>query len=73
MDDLDMAAEQERRDREAAIAWARRATQGCGPEIINGVPCCRECGEPIPPERLKAIPGVSLCRSCQEEREARMR
>ena len=40
-----------------------------GPEWINGEPCCRECGDPIPPKRLEALPGVGLCRSCQEERE----
>ena len=31
--------------------------------------CCRECGEPIPQKRLEALPGVGLCRACQEERE----
>ncbi|WP_300848332.1 TraR/DksA C4-type zinc finger protein, partial [uncultured Bilophila sp.] len=29
----------------------------------------RECGEPIPQKRLEALPGVGLCRACQEERE----
>ncbi len=28
---------------------------------------CIECGEPIPPERRAALPGVQLCISCQEE------
>ena len=40
-----------------------------GPEWIDGVPCCRECGEPIPAARLRAIPGVGLCKACQEKME----
>ena len=27
-----------------------------GPEWINGVACCRECGDPIPAKRLEALP-----------------
>ncbi|WP_022669294.1 DksA/TraR family C4-type zinc finger protein [Desulfospira joergensenii] len=30
---------------------------------------CRECGEPIPPARQKAVPGVQLCIDCQTELE----
>ena len=41
-----------------------------GPDWIDGVACCRECGEPIPQKRLEALPGVGLCRACQEERES---
>ena len=26
-------------------------------------------GDPIPAKRLEALPGVGLCRACQEERE----
>ncbi len=26
---------------------------------------CAECGEPIAPERQRAIPGVQLCLACQ--------
>lgn len=28
---------------------------------------CEECGEPIPPARRLAIPGVRLCIDCQQE------
>ncbi len=73
MDDLDLATEQERRDREEALARVHQGMLQCGPEIINGVACCRECGDPIPRKRLEAIPGVALCVSCQAEREARLR
>lgn len=30
---------------------------------------CEECGEPIPPARREALPGVRLCVSCQEEHD----
>ena len=49
---------------------ARAAMDQEGPEWIDGVACCRECGEPIPQKRLDALPGVGLCRACQEERES---
>src|SRR5262245_17501169 len=32
---------------------------------------CEECGEPIQPARLKAIPEVGTCLGCQELRERR--
>lgn len=32
--------------------------------------CCRICGEIIPPKRLAAVPGTSLCLECAEERDA---
>jgi phage/conjugal plasmid C-4 type zinc finger TraR family protein len=28
---------------------------------------CEECGEPIPEARRKALPGVRLCVTCQQE------
>ncbi|WP_413496098.1 DksA/TraR family C4-type zinc finger protein [Morganella psychrotolerans] len=28
---------------------------------------CEECGDPIPPARRQAIPGVQLCVKCQTE------
>ena len=32
---------------------------------------CEECGEEIPEARRKALPGVRLCISCQEEFDRR--
>lgn len=32
---------------------------------------CADCEEPIPEARRKAVPGVTLCRDCQEERDTR--
>lgn len=69
MDIFDQATELERMDRESALRRVQHAMYQEGPEWIDGEPCCRECGEPIPPARIKAIPGVGLCLSCQEERE----
>ena len=69
MDIFDQATELERLERESALRQAAREVYQEGPEWINGEPCCRECGEPIPPARMRAIPGVGLCLACQEERE----
>jgi len=33
---------------------------------------CDECGEPIPPGRRKAVPGVRTCVACQCGRDARV-
>ena len=30
---------------------------------------CDDCGEPIPPRRRKALPGVRTCVACQAERD----
>lgn len=30
---------------------------------------CEECGDPIPEARRTALPGVRLCRTCQEEQD----
>jgi phage/conjugal plasmid C-4 type zinc finger TraR family protein len=32
---------------------------------------CAECDEPIPEARRRAIPGVTLCIECRNERDAR--
>ena len=69
MDLFDQASELERLERESALLNARKGTYQEGPEWIDGIPCCRECGEAIPPARLRAIPGVGLCRTCQEDQE----
>ena len=34
---------------------------------------CDDCGEPIPPRRREAIPGVRTCVACQSERDASVR
>ena len=61
MDIFDQAQELERLARETALQRARSSQYWEGPEWIDG--------EPIPQKRLEALPGVGLCRACQEERE----
>lgn len=34
---------------------------------------CEECGEPIPEARRRALPGVRLCITCQEEADKEQR
>jgi phage/conjugal plasmid C-4 type zinc finger TraR family protein len=34
---------------------------------------CDDCGEPIPPRRREAIPGVRTCVACQSERDSSVR
>ncbi|MDN8597958.1 DksA/TraR family C4-type zinc finger protein [Citrobacter sp. S2-9] len=31
---------------------------------------CEECGDPIPEARRKAVPGVRLCLTCQQEKDS---
>lgn len=70
-DIFDQAGEVEIMERAAAISRAAgRATwAGPSPDIIDGIPCCAECGEPIPPLRLAALPGVGLCVDCASAAE----
>ncbi len=34
---------------------------------------CDECGDPIPPKRRAAIPGVRTCVACQAQRDVAVR
>lgn len=66
MDFADIASEREMADRESALARhcaAHPAGESCSH--------CRECGEPIPKKRQKAVPGVTLCIDCQTIEEKR--
>jgi phage/conjugal plasmid C-4 type zinc finger TraR family protein len=49
---------------EDAIKRAR-AQLSSGPSLSH----CEECGDEIPEPRRKAVPGVRLCLTCQEERD----
>jgi len=55
---------------DGSIAAAHQP-KGPAPDIIDGVACCAECGDPIPEARLKALPGVGLCVVCAEEQSLR--
>lgn len=64
MDQFDRAQEFEARYRDGAIACVL-ASAPTGP----GTTHCIECGEPIPEARRQAVPGCTLCVTCQAQRE----
>lgn len=53
---------------EAAIDAAYNDTS-VSPIYRDGVALCIDCEEPIPPARLKALPGCCRCVDCQEDYE----
>lgn len=74
MDDLDRAKELEMRERQAALERAlAQGRETEAPLIIDGVRCCIDCGQPIPPARLAARPQSVRCIDCKQEREQRCR
>ncbi|MDN8050335.1 TraR/DksA C4-type zinc finger protein [Burkholderia multivorans] len=67
MDDFDHASEIEEQYRALAIASATRHARSAGESAAF---CQNEaCGEPIPDERRRAVPGCRFCIECQERRE----
>ena len=52
------------REAEATRTRLERALSGIGHPDFG---LCRECDEPIPIARLKAMPGADLCVGCAEE------
>ena len=67
-DPADLAQTFEEEHRAKSLATAPRPT-GPPPEFLDGVACCADCLEPIPPARLAALPGVGLCVTCAQEYE----
>lgn len=57
------------------IAWrteqALKARHQCPPSALSSRAICKECDEPIPAARRKALPGVQLCVECQSFMEGR--
>lgn len=41
------------------------------PSALMSRAICKQCDEPIPAARRKALPGVQLCVGCQSRMEAR--
>lgn len=41
------------------------------PSAVASRAICKECDEPIPAARRKALPGVQLCVGCQTQMEGR--
>ncbi|MBP9800647.1 MAG: TraR/DksA family transcriptional regulator [Sterolibacterium sp.] len=64
MDIFDRASELEMAAREAALAAQRRPR---APR--TALSHCQDCGEPIPPARQQAVPGVTRCVHCQSRAE----
>ncbi|MCA8058119.1 TraR/DksA C4-type zinc finger protein [Burkholderia cepacia] len=67
MDDFDHASEMEEQYRAFAIAAARRPAH----QAAESAAFCQNeaCGEPIPDERRRAVPGCRFCIECQARRE----
>lgn len=71
-DDIDSAAEREEAHRRASLATAiSRARSGLGQPLSDGI--CHDCGDPIEPGRLKAVPTTTICAACAAETERAMR
>lgn len=67
MDDFDHASDIEEQYRALAIAAATRHVRST---VESEVFCQNEaCGELIPEERRRAIPGCRFCIECHERRE----
>lgn len=70
MDVIDEAQAAEAAIRAEALRLARRSqADGPAPDMVDGVPHCADCGCPIPPARLEAVPGAGLCTACQAMKE----
>lgn len=70
----DVAQASERRDmsflqRERLAERVNRLTRALARLADGTYGRCAECGRPIDPARLAALPEVELCRECQERRE----
>jgi phage/conjugal plasmid C-4 type zinc finger TraR family protein len=65
VDDVDRANDQVERERTAVLA-AHAARWAAVPTHTGRTRCCADCGLPIDPRRLAALPGVIRCVGCQE-------
>lgn len=64
----DMAREREERQRQQAIADHReRAQRRFVPYMLDGIPCCPECLEPLAEHRVE----VGICVPCLADIERR--
>jgi phage/conjugal plasmid C-4 type zinc finger TraR family protein len=70
-DIYDRATEIEEREREASIERVRSAAAGGRVVTLT----CLECGSPIAPARVRAVPGTTTCIDCatELEHEAKLR
>lgn len=68
-DEVDMSQDVIALDNAEALGRVTNRLPGRGPEWINGVARCRECGDPIPAKRLAAVPDAERCAECQADFE----
>ena len=68
-DNVDESQAAEEKSRQTAIDTVRCRPCGLGPDMSDGTPRCRECGDEIPAARLAKVPDAERCVSCQEEAE----
>ena len=68
-DNVDDSQAAETKSRQTALETVRCRPLGQGPDMSDGTPRCRECGEEIPAVRLAKVPDAERCRACQEEAE----
>lgn len=69
MDDIDLAQRNEEIFREEALARHFRRTGSETRTIPINSRNCRDCGETIPEERLRANPKAERCITCQADKE----
>lgn len=76
-DEVDRAQQREEEFREDALqAQQRRAGltgAGGGGRYVPSARFCGVCGEKIPINRRRAVPGVQTCIDCQQELERGLR
>ena len=55
--------------RRGVLAGPAESPDAAWPDVVS----CEACGKPIPPERLEALPGTTLCTACQSNDERGVR
>ena len=72
-DIIDRASEQEERHRAQSLLEhaARRQRERAAAAPSTRPRACADCGDPIPPRRLRAEPRTTRCTTCQARQEVR--
>lgn len=68
-DFCDRAAEREAEILADCLAEQKRRAGVVGNTLADSGHFCGVCAEPIPEERMQAVPGVQTCVDCQDELE----
>lgn len=70
-DVFDNASELEEQDRQRALAEQSRRAGLTGKTVADSAEFCEDCGDDIPLNRRKAVPGCQRCIACQTRKERR--